>query len=81
MMRRKQYDELKKLKLTPEAWCHILGVIMYDRDGWTCDGKDYGEAIGLPEFVRRVFKSTVGADDGATDLFDCENYSAEDGTL
>lgn len=82
MMRRKQYDELKKLELPSGSWCHILGVIMHDPDGWREPReKSFDEPISLPEFVRRAFSSTIGSEDGSSDLFDCENYAAEDGEL
>lgn len=78
MMRRKQYEALARLTMPPDDWCHVLGVIMYDPDGWRRDGKDFSEPVSLREFVTRVFSCSVGAEDGSTDLFDCECYLAED---
>ena len=79
-MRRKQYSALLKLELRPDEWCAILGVRVLDPDGWRGEnGRDWADAVGLAEFVRRCWPSTVGSEDGSTDLFDAMNYLAEDG--
>ena len=78
MMRRKQFDALKKLSLAPEEWCGVLGLVMYDRDGWRIDGADYAEPIALADFYARALRSTMGFEDDATEFFDVENYLAED---
>ena len=78
MMRRKQFDSLKRLVLPPADWCGILGIIMYDRDGWRADGADYSTPLSLSAFYARAILSTLGFEDGATEFFDVENYLAED---
>ena len=77
-MRQKQYDALKKLALPPADWCAILGIRMVDPDGWRRDEKPYGEPVGLDEFVRRCWPSTLGFEENSTDLSDVEGYLATD---
>jgi hypothetical protein len=79
-MRRKQYESLKKMSLSPSDWCAILGVRVIDPDGWRGkDPKPFDEPVGLDEFVRRCWPSTLGFEEGALDLNDAENFLAEDG--
>ena len=77
-MRRKQFDAMKGMKLTPEQWCAILGLRMIDPDGWNKYEEDYSVPVDLPGFYSRAASSTMGFEDGSTDFFDVENFVAED---
>ena len=80
MMRRKQYDALKKTRMTGPQWCDVLGVVMYDPGGWDAE-RAFLSAMALPDFVKRALNSSTGSEDCATELLDCANYAAEDGDL
>ena len=80
MMRRKQYDALKRTKLTGQQWCDVLGVVMYDPGGWPSEAA-FRSQTALPEFVKRALASSTGSEDCSTELLDCANYAAEDGDL
>ena len=78
-MRRKQFLALSKLILTPDEWSAVLGVRVVDPDGWRGhNGRDWTDPISLREFVKRCWPSTVGSEDGSTDLLDAGNYLAEE---
>ena len=78
-MRRKQYNVLKWLVLRPVDWSAILGVNVVDAEGWRgVEEKSFEDPVNLKDFVGRCWLSAVTLEDGATDLYDVENYLAED---
>ena len=80
MMRRKQYDALKKTLMTGPQWCDVLGVIMYDPGGFPSD-EAYEKPMALPHFVKWALASSTGSENCSNELLDCANYAAEDGDL
>lgn len=82
-MRRKQFDVMKKMKLSGPEWCDVLGVIMVSPGGWPGPGgepswTEFRKKIDLSGFVSRAFPSLLQFEEGARDLGDCECYAAED---
>lgn len=50
----------RKAILSPKNWSELLGVRIYDPDGWRKDDKSFDDPIDLDDFLERLTWSTIG---------------------
>ena len=64
---------MKKIKLTPNEWCLLTGIIVFDPDGWDRRGRDkfdedWAKYLTFDEFMNKCSISTTNGVNASEDM-------------
>ena len=63
---------MEKIKLTPEHWCQLTGIIVWDPDGWNRSvehfDKDWATPLTFEEFIHKCSYSTTNGVNGHVEV-------------